>query len=90
MDRIDSQETVYNPIIDGEAKGFLDYSVIEYYRRNSSLDSIPVGLEYRPDLIARHFLGNERLAWLISAVNNFNGGVKDYTEGRMLLIPNVK
>lgn len=89
MDRINNQETVYNPIIDSEAKGFLDYGVIEYYRKNSTIKSVPIGLGYRPDLVARHFLGNERLAWLISAVNNFTEGVKDYEEGRMLLVPNV-
>lgn len=89
MDRTSNQETVYNPIIGSDSKGFLNYSVIARYRKNSRLEVVPIGLAYRPDLIARHFLNNEKLAWLISAVNNFHNGVKDYTEGRMILIPNV-
>lgn len=89
MDRISNQETVYNPIIDSDAKGFLNHSVIDYYKKNSTIASVPIGLGYRPDLVARHFLGNERQAWLISAVNNFTNGIKDYTEGRMLLIPSI-
>ena len=44
-------------------------------------------MEYRPDLIAKEFLNDPSLAWVITAANNFTKGIKDYTPGRKIFIP---
>lgn len=89
MQILDYQSKLQNPIINSETKGFASKELLVNYLSNKIKTKIPVGLEYRPDLIAKQFLGDERLAWLITYVNNFTNGIKDYTPGRDIYIPNV-
>ena len=71
MNIVDFETTVYNPILKTETKGFVNKSLLETYMTNKTKRKIPVGLEYRPDLIAREFLGDESLGWVITYINNF-------------------
>ena len=86
---IDYEDTVYNPILETTTKSFANKKLLSGYLQNKYKTKIPVGLEYRPDLIARQFLGDETLGWLITYVNNFTNGVKDYTPNRSIYIPNI-
>ena len=83
------ETTVYNPILKTETKGFVNKSLLETYMTNKTKKKIPVGLEYRPDLIAREYLGDESLGWVITYINNFKNGIKDYTQNRSIYIPNI-
>ena len=87
MKRAEIQNTIYNPIIETDAKGFADASAIEDYKGVGFKTTIPIGMEYRPDLIAKEFLNDPNLAWVITAANNFTKGIKDYTPGRKIFIP---
>ena len=43
--------------------------------------------EYRPDLIAYEYLGNQKLWWIITAVNDIYHPFKDLYAGRKIKIP---
>ena len=88
MNRIDLQTTIYNPLLKDSVKGFIDKSKMEEYMSNTQTVSIPVGMAYRPDLVAKTYLNDESLAWLITYINCFTNGIEDYTEGRKIKIPN--
>lgn len=86
---IDYEDTIYNPILKTNTKSFVNKQSLKGFLQDKYKTKIPVGLEYRPDLIAKQFLGDESLAWLITYVNNFTNGVKDYTPNRSIYIPNI-
>ena len=46
-------------------------------------------MEYRPDLVADYYLGDSSLSWLITYVNNFFNGIKDYKVGTKIKIPKI-
>lgn len=82
------QDTVENPVLNNvETKGFVDEKYLSSYRNNYTTITISKGFEYRPDLIAEYYLGNREDAWLITYINNFENGIKDYTFGRKIKIP---
>jgi hypothetical protein len=89
MARTDYQFTLYNPIVEMETKGFVDLEYMETYKKNFYVTNIPIGMEYRPDLIAKQFLGDAKLAWLIYYINNYTNGIKDFKPGRKIRIPNL-
>lgn len=89
MEIIDYQETIENPVLNEETKGFIDGKELENLRDNCSIATVPKGMEYRPDLISMYYYGTTNNAWLISYANSFENGVKDYKLGRKILIPNL-
>lgn len=89
MEIIDYQDTLENPVLNKETKGFIDSKDFENIRNNCSTIVIPKGMEYRPDLISMYYYGTISNAWLITYVNNFENGLKDYKMGRKILIPNL-
>jgi hypothetical protein len=88
MNIIDYENTLYNKILKTDTKGFVDKDKLSNFYNNKYKTNIPAGMEYRPDLIARYFLGDEKMAWLITYINDFNNGIKDYTPNREIYIPN--
>jgi hypothetical protein len=84
---IDTQKSLFDPNLKTTVKGFIDEQQYKEYKKNYYSVIIPVGLEYRPDLIAKEFLNDESMAWLITYVNNFVNGIRDYTPGRTIKIP---
>lgn len=90
MNIIDYQDTLENPVLDNdETKGFIDSKYLSSLKDNCSTAVIKKGMEYRPDLISMYYYGTVSNAWLISYVNDFDGGIKDYVAGRTILIPNL-
>jgi len=81
------RNVIKNKVINDDVKGFINLSLIENYKKNSYKTTIPIGMGYRPDLVAEYFLGDSNMAWLITCINNFTNGIKDYKEGRSILIP---
>jgi len=82
------RKSIKNPILDKQVKGFVNGSYIDSLRSNTYVAKIPVGMGYRPDLVAEYFLHDSNSAWIITCINNFTNGIKDYKEGRKILIPN--
>jgi len=87
MDRLSYQTEIYNPIIKSNFKGFIDTSSLETLKKNTKKVIIPIGMQYRPDLVAQYFLGDQASYWVIDYLNNFLNGIEDYTEGRSIIIP---
>lgn len=85
----DYQETIYNPILEEKAKGFLDASTMESLKQNYTYGYVLKGMEYRPDLVANYYLGSVNYSWLITYVNEFFKGVSEYTVGRKIKIPKI-
>ena len=83
----DYREIIKDPVLKENVKGFIDINDLESIKRNAVYAYIPIGMGYRPDLVAAHFLGDANEAWLITCINNFTNGIKDYKEGRRILIP---
>lgn len=88
MNRLDYQETIYNPIINNNSKGFLNSKLLKNYKESYTIGVIRPGMEYRPDLVAKYYLGDVSRAWEIEFINNFTNGVKDFKLGRNIKIPN--
>lgn len=89
MGRTYYQSTQNNPVINDNSKGFLDNTNLTELYKNCSDGYVLKGMEYRPDLVAMHYLGDPTKAWAITFVNNFFNGIKDYTLGKKLKIPNI-
>ena len=87
MEKSSLQRTVYNPIIEKNVSGFLDNLDLESLRKNYSIGIIKKGMEYRPDLVANYYLGDSSLSWLITYINDFFNGIKDYKMGKKIKIP---
>lgn len=87
MDKLVYQDSVYNPILETNTKGFIDQSLLKEYKKNYKMGSVMSGMEYRPDLIAKYYLGDISRAWEILFINNFTGGIKDLKLGRIIKIP---
>jgi hypothetical protein len=88
MSAIESyRNIIHNPVINDDVKGFVNANTIKNFKKNTYKTVIPIGMGYRPDLVAEYFLGDSNLSWLITCVNNFTNGISDYKEGRSILIP---
>lgn len=87
MNRSNFQTSLYNPILKENVTGFLDKAELEKYKKNTQTVIIPVGMSYRPDLVAKTFLNDESMSWLITYINNFTNGIEDYIEGKKIKIP---
>ena len=87
MEKSSLQRTVYNPIIEKNVSGFLDNLDLESLRKNYSIGIIKKGMEYRPDLVANYYLGDSSLSWLITYINDFFNGIRDYKMGKKIKIP---
>lgn len=87
MDKLTYQDSIYNPILETNTKGFINQSLLTEYKKNYKMGNIIPGMEYRPDLIAKYYLGDVSRAWEIIFINNFTGGIKDLKAGRLIKIP---
>lgn len=90
MNRTDFQNELYNPIIKDYSKGFLDEKEMSKYKNNYTYGYVLQGMEFRPDLVAKYYMGDPELSWLITYVNEFEDGIKDYILGRKIKIPGVE
>ena len=79
--------TIYNPVLETNTKSFLDNLDLENLKSNCTNGTIKKGMEYRPDLVALHYLNDSTMGWLITYVNDFYDGIKDYKLGREIKIP---
>jgi len=81
------QRTIYNPILKQNTKSFLDNDELEDIKNNYSEGVIMNGMQYRPDVVADYYMGDSNYAWLITYINDFYNGIKDYTLGKKIKIP---
>jgi hypothetical protein len=86
-DRYSNTGTIHSKILDDDIKGFIEESEIESLRSSATTGQVLHGMAYRPDKVAEYYLGNSNYAWKISLINNFENGIRDYYEGRSILIP---
>ncbi len=91
MDRIvEHQYSIKNNVLNGEiSKSFIDVKDFETLKNNYFYGYVLPGMEYRPDLIADYYLGSSQSAWILYVVNEFTNGIKDFTKGRQIKIPNI-
>lgn len=87
---VDYQYTIQNGILNAKAKSFIDNKDFDNIKANCSNGYVLSGMEYRPDLIADYYLGSYEYAWLLQVVNGFTNGVKDFTPGRLIKIPDLR
>lgn len=87
MNIVDYEKTIYNPIIKKNAKGFIDEIEMKRFKLDCYEGEVFKGMQYRPDLVAYYYLNDPNKAWIITYVNEFQNGVKDYVLGRKLKIP---
>ena len=90
MKKNDIIGTIYCEELGTNIKSFLSGKQLQILRENSYTAKILQGMEYRPDKVAAYYLGDEKMFWAISAANSFQNGIRDYYEGRDILIPNVQ
>ena len=89
MEKASLQKNIYNPIIEKKVSGFLDNLDLDKLKNDCVDGVIKKGMEYRPDLVADYYLGDSSLSWLITYVNNFFNGIKDYKVGTKIKIPKI-
>ena len=89
MEKASLQKKIYNPTIEKKVSGFLDNLDLDKLRNDCIDGVIKKGMEYRPDLVADYYLGDSSLSWLITYVNNFFNGIKDYKVGTKIKIPKI-
>lgn len=78
---------IYCNELDTDIKGFLNSKQLKILREHSTTEYVLQGMEYRPDKVAAYYLGDERLGWAISAASGFMNGIRDYIEGKKILVP---
>lgn len=65
----------------------------EFYKNFLSSDmvyyTIPIHMQYRPDLIAYKFYKDSSLDWVLTFVNQFDNSPEDYYTDRVILIPSL-
>ena len=90
MRKYDFVKSIYSKEIGDSIKGFLPNTLLESLKEdpNKQIGQVLLGMEYRPDKVAAYYLGDEKMFWAISAANSFQNGIRDYYEGRDILIPN--
>ena len=71
-------------------KGFMNKSNIDALQNNFTYGYVLPEMEYRPDKLAAYYMGDSNLAWSIVIANGFVNGIKDFTLGRKIKIPNEK
>jgi len=87
--------TFYNDVMDEKTKtnmkGLLKdpkfYEV--FYSSNMSYFTIPIQLQYRPDLIAYRFYRDSSYDWILTFVNGITDSPEGYYVGKILLIPEL-
>lgn len=90
MRKYDFVEDIYCDSLNNNIKGFFDVEKIKILKKYSSIQSVLLGMEFRPDKIATYYLGNSNYSWAIDLANNFEDGIKEYYVGRKILIPDVE
>lgn len=89
MNRNDFVDNIFCKELDTKVKGFMENSNVDGLRNNFTYGYILPEMEYRPDKIAAYYMGNSDLAWAIMLANDFINGIKDFTLGRKIKIPNA-
>lgn len=89
MTNNDYTSTIYSDKLKQDIKGFMSADNIRILRENSTIQTIPFGMDYRPDKVAAYFLGSENLAWMITLASGFENGIKDYYYARKIRVPNL-
>lgn len=84
-------DTVWNNDLNHNQKGFLRNDIKEILTFDDDiLFTIPMELEYRPDLIATKFYGNPRLFWVITYVNEIPDSPEGYYRERVIRVPRLE
>ena len=89
MRKYDFVSDVYCDSLGINIAGFFDRKNCDILKENSTVQTIPIGMQFRPDKVAAYYLGNANYSWLIDLANDFEDGIKDYRLGRAILVPNI-
>lgn len=89
MTRLEFEREIYSDIVGKDIKGFPLYEDYAFLFNETEDAIIHIGMEYRPDKIAEYYLGDSRLAWVITYLNKFSNGIRDYTLGKKIKIPKL-
>lgn len=81
-------DNVWNDDLNHNQKGFASVNLEELFTGDGDiLYTIPVEHQYRPDLIAKKFLGNPKLFWVLVFANNFSNCPEDFETNIIIRIP---
>ena len=84
--------TVWNDSIQHTQKGILNTKELKrkINEADSSLYTIPLGYNFRPDLIAQEFYGSGKLYWILTYINDISDSPAGFYTSRVIKIPNPK
>lgn len=85
MKKFDSYKYVYN-VLDSNDKvqqisGISYYPDFSRYKNYYKMHTILPEEEYRPDKIAFNLWGDQKASWVLSAINKFYSGIREYEAG---------
>lgn len=80
------EEEIANKNIEAD---FLSSPFVDMKLRTLEKGRITSVLQYRPDLISLKYYGNFHMGWLIARHNLFLDPVREFTEGRLIDIPDL-
>ena len=83
---------VWNDDIQHTQQGILDISNLKkkINDTDSILYTIPLGYNFRPDLIAQEFYGSGKLYWILTYINDITDSPFGFYTNRIIKVPNPK
>jgi hypothetical protein len=85
MKKFDDFTQVYNTFdannISQQISGISYYPDFSIYKNYYKMHVILPEEEYRPDKIAFNLWGDQTMSWVLSAINNFYSGIREYKNG---------
>lgn len=88
MEKRELQDSIYNRILGGYTKGFVNNKNIDSLK-STKIVTVPIGMEYRPDLLAEYYLGDSNYGWAILLANRLENGIQDLYAGKKIMIPKI-
>jgi hypothetical protein len=90
------RQNIYSGYLNNYIKAFPNVRDIELIINNSKSSdgngnkyTVLTGMEYRPDIISLYYLGDTKYAWAIYYANYSSEGIKFFTLGREIKIPDI-
>lgn len=86
--RYDFFETVYNDDLQHTQKGFIDNDFISELKEvESVIYKIPLGEQFRPDIIAHKFYGDGKYYWVLVYRNEIYDSPEGFYVNREIRVP---
>jgi len=88
MKKLDDYSFIFNVLNNNDQSqqisGISYYPDFSIYKNYYKMHIITPEEEYRPDKIAYNLWNNQRVSWILSAINQFYLGIREYKAGRTI------